>query len=350
MNISIEKLKSEEYSLWDNFLKSSPHSLFFSSSKYKNLLENFLGIEGNYLIAKNDNGKVVGGLPFFVKHSDIGAVVNSLPFYGSNGGIIEFEGNNNVKSLLYKTFQSELLKIKVLSTTLISSPFEKDLSYYTNKVKYVFTEKRIGQITTLPAKGENLNEELMAIFHHKTRNMVRKCLKSEIKIVSEFNDKVLNFLIKVHKENMEAINGIHKPDDFFLKIPKVFEYESDFKIYTAYLNSKPVAALLVFYFNNTVEYFTPVIKSEYRNLQPMSGLIFKAMTDAVNKNYKYWNFGGTWLTQEGVYRFKKRWGAKDLEYKYFINVLDKSIYETNKKELLEKFSYFFTLPFDQLKK
>ena len=72
--------------------------------------------------------------------------------------------------------------------------------------------------------------------------------------------------------------------------------------------NKVIAALLVFLYNQPAEYYTPVILNEYRPLQPMSGLIYQAMQEAITCGMKWWNWGGTWKSQDGVYRFKKSWG------------------------------------------
>ena len=137
-------------------------------------------------------------------------------------------------------------------------------------------------------------------------------------------------------------------NDLPKEIETFFEEGKDYKIYIAKKEGKKIAALLLFYYNKTVEYFTPVIESEYRSLQPMSVLIYQAMIDASIKGFKYWNWGGTWKSQEGVFRFKNRWNTKNIEYKYYIRINNKKIYQSSKSELLSEYPDFFVLPFDKL--
>ena len=66
---------------------------------------------------------------------------------------------------------------------------------------------------------------------------------------------------------------------------------NDWSVFTAFHDGCPVAALLLFYFNKTVEYFTPVTVHEYRNFQPMSLIVFEAMRDAINRGMTNWNWG-----------------------------------------------------------
>ena len=49
----------------------------------------------------------------------------------------------------------------------------------------------------------------------------------------------------------------------------------------------------------------PVVNSEARSLQPTSAIIYFAMNDTRERGFKLWNWGGTWASQDGVYKFKK---------------------------------------------
>jgi lipid II:glycine glycyltransferase (peptidoglycan interpeptide bridge formation enzyme) len=106
-----------------------------------------------------------------------------------------------------------------------------------------------------------------------------------------------------------------------------------------------VAALLLFYLNKVVEYFTPVVDVQYRTLQPLSLLIHHAMLDAISRGCRWWNWGGTWAEQEGVYRFKKRWGTNDYPYKYFTSVYDPTVLSLPPRQLLHEYPYFYVFPF-----
>ena len=84
-------------------------------------------------------------------------------------------------------------------------------------------------------------------------------------------------------------------------------------------------------------------------MQPLTHLIFKAMKDAViYKKSKYWNWGGTWLNgQEGVYRFKKKFGAVDFKYKYHIyaNKDLKSLSDKKIKDISNNLPYYYLRPY-----
>ena len=187
---------------------------------------------------------------------------------------------------------------------------------------------------------------LMASFHQKTRNMVRKAEKVGVQISVE--NEMLDFVHEIHAQNMQTIGGIAKAKKFFSLVPKYFKPTEGFKIYVARIGGDPVAAVLLFYFNKTVEYFTPVIRGDARDTQALSGVIFRAMCDASRAGFRLWNWGGTWATQEGVYLFKKRWAARELQYRYFVKLYDKSLTRHSRDEILAQYPNFYVLPFSML--
>ena len=72
------------------------------------------------------------------------------------------------------------------------------------------------------------------------------------------------------------------------------------------------------------------------------------MADAAARGFTRWNWGGTWLSQEGVYRFKKKWGASERRYRYFITLADASLKRRTAAELAAAYPWYYTLPYDQL--
>ena len=73
------------------------------------------------------------------------------------------------------------------------------------------------------------------------------------------------------------------------------------------------------------------------------------MRDAIKMNYKFWNWGGTWQTQQGVYDFKKKWGAIDMKYQYFTKIINKHLLKLTVSELENQYPHFYTVPYHQLK-
>lgn len=342
--MKIEILKTSDIDL-DKFLTKNENSLIYYSNNYLKFLQVFLKEQPQVIVAK-ERGELVGMLPFMIKRSrKLGNVINSSPFYGSNGGVMAQQFDSLIYRLLLDKFDEIALENNCITSTFITSPFEKANDWLDSNYKFDCKDYRIGQITFLPEKPEMV----MDVLHSKTRNTVRKAMKTIKKIEYENGLNYLDFIFETHKENLTAINGIYKPNDFFNRVVDEFSYGNQLRIYIGFDEfNNPITGLLNLYFNKTIEYFVPVTVSKYRDLQPLSGLIYKAMQDGVQDNYKFWNWGGTWATQGGVYNFKSRWGTSDLDYHYYTKIYNKNIINIKSSELLQEFPYFFVLPFSKL--
>jgi hypothetical protein len=340
--MQISFLTDELEPAYRSFLLEHETTMLSMSLEYRELLRRFLGCRDRYLVALTGE-KIVGALPLFVRENPrFGKVYNSLPFYGGNGAIIG--DDMEIRNTLLDSYHALLDEDGVASGTLITSPFEKDDSLYRSMLPPSFTDYRIGQVTELPSVPSGL----MEMFHHKTRNAIRKGQKSGVKVDWENGEGYLDFLVTTHTENAEKIGIPPKPASFFELVTKCFEYGKQYRVYTALVAGEPVASLLTFYFNKTAEYYTPTIVERYRDLQPMNVIVIEAMTDAVNSGFRFWNWGGTAPTAKGVYDFKKRWGTSDLNYYYFTTIKDEAVRSLRPETLLSEFPYFYVLPFTAL--
>jgi hypothetical protein len=333
----LEILSETFYQEYECFLSNFEESLLYYSVKYKLLLEELLNVKSHYLIAR-DNDKIQAILPLMKKEGPYGTIINSLPYYGSNGGVLSLD--KRYHDFLLQEY-TKLIQL-VAGATYINNP----LNFTSLPLDYDILDQRIGQWTPIEYNN-NIEEQIMSSYHGKTRNLVRKAIKLNIKV--NIDNSQIDFLYSTHHENITSIGGKAKEQKFFNLLETYFEAGKDYNIYIATFEGKRIGALLLFYYNKTVEYFTPAVLTEYRNYQPTSLLIYQAMIDASKQKYSWWNWGGTWLTQDGVYHFKKRFGAIDKKYNYYIKVNNKEIYYATKKELLSQYNNFYVLPFNQLK-
>jgi hypothetical protein len=346
MKIAILNKEFEEK--YEKFLLSQKNSLFYASSKYRFFLKELLQSKDVYFLAIDEQNNIRGILPAFLKeNSKTGNVLNSLPFYGSNGGIIAQNDEENIKIALINAFNEFAELNNCVSTTIITSPLEENIDFYEKRVLYKYKDARIGQLINMADIEEPFEDNFLGLIESTARRNIKKAVNSSVTV--KIDNAAFEFLENCHIENMSTIGGSIKSHMFFSLIPKYFEAEMDYNIYVAEKDGENIAALLVFYFNKTVEYFTPVISEAYRSDQPLALIVKTAIIDAKERNFEWWNWGGTWLTQDGVYKFKKKWGTQDKPYFYYTKIFDDKILNMTKETLLSEYPYFFVLPFWSLK-
>jgi len=343
----VELLNEDDLQAWDDYAGTHERSLFNSSYQFRNFLLRLLpkGSIPYYFVAK-EYGQVVGILPSFICNGPFGPVMNSLPWFGSNPGVLA--DYDEVKINLLSAMMKAAEWTKCITATFISRPFE-DVDLYDiffDQYDHV-VDKRVGTVTTLPdyAYRADFDKQLMAKIHQKTRNQIRKSLRFS----NGREDKgCMKELAEMHRVNMFAMKAPVKKMEFDI-ISKAFKYGDNYRLYNATIGGESVAALLLKYFNKTVDYMTPAIKVEYRHLDPLHGLIYQAMTDAAKAGYKYWNWGGTTIPgMESVLHFKQRFGGESQNYTYYTRILRQIPKGTTKQELLKGYPYFYVIPFRQI--
>lgn len=327
---------------YENFILNHQNSMMYHSIKYFYFLKGLIKAKPLCIVSRN-YGKIDGVLPIMYKDGKFGRVLNSLPYYGSNGSVLTT--SEQTTDLVLKLYDQISNDSKVAASTIITNPF--DTNSIIDKIDFTHKDYRIGQFTDIEF-SENHREKLLKKFHYKTRNAIRKALKHNVNVDIDYSK--LNLLNQLHKDNMESIGGMAKDSVIIDHIKQTYNENEDYKVYIAKYKNKIVAGLLVFYFKETVEYYMPVINSEFRNLQALSLLIFEAMTEASKLGLKNWNWGGTWESQKGLYSFKKKWGTLQKKYYYLTKLNNNEIYKLDEDTLLSEYSNFYVLPFKNLLK
>jgi len=339
--------------LYKDVLNSSEHALFNHSERYQEFLRRLMpGCEHSCLVAMEDDAPVAA-LPLMVRQGPFGPVANSLPFYGSHGGIISTEQASEAsRRALVDAFHQRNAAMGVSWATLITNPLAPDNVVSDRPPSY--RDERIGQFTPLPsgASRAEVEESLLAQCHQKTRNLIRKGLKAGYRISHDPSREAMEELAALHLENMSAIGGLAKSKGVFQAIRDVFEYDVDYRVYRAEtVDGECASLMLVFYFKGFVEYFTPCVAEQHRSGQPLSALILTAMADAaIERGSEWWNWGGTWLSQDGVYHFKSRWGTQDRRYEYLVWAYQNApaLDKLDRSVLAREYPLFYTLPYQLL--
>ena len=350
--IEISLLKKNEEHEYTEMLHKSNESMFFQTIPYRDLLEEFLSVKSYFIVAKK-SGRVVAAIPAYIKENkEYGNVMNSSPFIGSNGGFIvdsrlDYLEKREIKKKLLKRYNELAVEKNCVLSTIITSPFDRDILFYEDNLDYKFRDYRIGYIKGFDMCFNNQEELLLRTVEKRCRNSITRSKKNlELEDSDDFKD-----LFELHKKNMGG-KGAFKPFRFFELVKKHFK-EGEYELSYALMNGKRIAGLLVFYFKDTVEYFTPAFDIEYKKEQATSFLIYEAMEKSIEKGFKYWNFGGTTLpSQRDVAYFKKSWGSDEYPY-YYYTIKHQEIDEImnlKAEEILEKYKWFYVLPFNELRR
>jgi hypothetical protein len=351
--ITVRPLRLGDAARYSAFLARDPGNLVYASPPFLAFLERVTQGTARVLLAERD-GDIIGALPYLQQTAPgIGPIVNSLPWYGSHGGCYLERSDpqaDAIREALLRCFVGELEELAPLSATMILLPAENSREpLYRRLLQPVIDDRRIGQITELPKAGAALEQRLAMCFRQKTRNLVRKGLKQGF--VEQVIDEswAWDFLWQTHTANIEALGGKAKPRAHFEALRRTLPSEMR-RLSVALDGDRPVAALLLLSFGATVEYVTPAIDVRERSRQPLSFLIWKGMIEAIGAGRHFWNWGGTWIGQQSLHRFKAGFGATDRSYTYLVRASAEGIARLRevKPELSGLFPYFYVFPYAAL--
>lgn len=337
--IEVAPLSAQAVPAYRDFVARMPGALVYHSLAYRDLLIDHLGCRQEYLVA-TDGPSVRGVLPLLWTGDDSARVYNSLPFYGSHGSVLA--DDPEAEAALISAYDERATATGTLAATMISNPF---IARQPPTPAHNLTDERISQVTDLPEPpGE---EAVLDFIESSARRNVLKARRAGIVATSDAGQ--LPAVGAIHRENIEALGGRPKDPGFFDAVPRHFDAGTEFDVHVALLDNEMVAGLLVFYFGGTVEYFTPAVHHDHRSDQPLALLLVEAMVTATRRGCRRWNWGGTWTSQDGVFRFKRKWGARDRRYRYYVQLNDESLLETSTDELQARFGHFYIVPFSALR-
>lgn len=335
--IDVDTLDAASEPAYRDFVARTPGALVYHSLAYRDLLVDHLGCRYEYLVA-TDGGDVRGVLPLMWTGHDGARVYNSLPFYGSHGSVLT-SGPEEAAALI-AAYDERATAEETLAATMVANPFAEARP---PEPAHNLTDDRISQVTDLPAN----EDALLELIESSARRNVRKARRRGI--VATTDATRLPTVAEIHRDNIHALGGRAKELSFFEAVPRHFEAGHEFEVHVALLDDEVVAGLLVFLFNGTVEYFTPAVHHDHRSQQPLALLLVEAMTAAAQRGCRRWNWGGTWTSQDGVYRFKRKWGAHDGRYRYYVQLNDESLLDATPEELRARFGDFYVVPFSALR-
>jgi Acetyltransferase (GNAT) domain len=334
--VSLTEADAERYRM---FYRRAADCMIYYSWDYRRLMEALLGCTPHYLAAEDSGGDLRAILPLMASEGPYGTVYNSLPFFGSHGGVIGERGEP--ERMLWRSLSELADAPGVAAATVIMHPLRMDEPPF----RHDLTDERIGQITNLEgaADAQSLRMRIAASARYDVR------LAERAGVTVAIDNGAFAALQAMHDERLAALGGLAKPAAFFTLVPRIFSPGEDFDLYVAHQEGQLLAALLVLYGGGIAEYFVPAVRPEHRSSQPTAAILFRAMQDATSRGCRLWNWGGTWLTQEGVMRFKRNWGATDYPYRYYTRVGNPALFDASKDELLAAYAGFYVLPFDKLK-
>lgn len=169
-------------------------------------------------------------------------------------------------------------------------------------------------------------ELIMANMDGKNRNMVRKAIKNNVKIIKKDITEYDDFL-SMYNETMKK-NGA---DDYYIFDRAYFESLIDLKdnafiLYAIYENM-PISASIMYFNDRYMHYHLSGSRTEFRKYSPSNLLLYEAACIASQMGIKKFHLGGGMSPNDSLFGFKKQFNKNG--YAKFVvgrTIFDKKAY------------------------
>ena len=299
--IEVSKDSKEE---WDEYISSHPHSTFYHQFGWRDVVEETYGHKPIYLAAI-ENDKIVGVFPIFLmKNLIFGKRLISIPF-SSYGGPL---ANNDYtyKHLIKKGKEiatetnSKFLEIR--ANPNIEQPFQEDF----DKPSHGF----VTFIMDLSMGKENIWKNM----NKKRRNAIRNSRKNGLSIVDDHTS--LENFYDIYSRNVKRLGTPVHSKKFFRNIMRHFV--KGYKIFNVKKESVVIASSFLLLFKKEVISGWAGALDEYLHYNPNDFMYWKIIEHFCDSGFERFDFGRATIGT-GVYNFKKKWKANEinLDYMYY---------------------------------
>lgn len=327
-------------------------AMFYQSPFWLEILKETLRLPVRILCTW-EGDRLRAAVPFMISPGgSSGPVINTLPFFGSIGGMVSDRVGAEEEIHLTSLLQALVRKARSVDATslnVICRPGHPLEHLYREILNPDFEDSRTTYVLDLPTGSRDSEEILMQGFAGRTRTAIRKAMKHRFEVAKTADPRDAEDLYILHCQNIDAVGGIRKPRSFMEAVRSRLG-RGCAELWVVKSDGDVIAGALFFVFRETAEYYMTGLSPSFRQCQPLSLLVYEAMKDFVARGIRFFNFGGTWPTQEGLRRFKSGWGARPLPYHYFVksgSSLD-SLLKWSAPRIFARYPYFYVIPYRSL--
>ena len=296
--------------------------------------------------AWSEAGELLAALPGMLHRSQGRSCYNSLPFFGPNAGVLAAAH----EPVLYAELAAALTRAAVerarsegaLSAVFYSAfnPGRRALPNPELDSLRPVVIARTTLFTALTAEGTKWPQDI--------RYDIRKAEKAGVAVEPAIRAEDLDAVYALYRRNCEDNGTPLKPRECLESLLRAGPERA--AAYSARLDGKLIAALLVLKGPRTASYYLPCSDPEHRGLQAGTLLADRACRDAMSAGLEYWNWEGSPGRDSGVYKFKRKWNAEEIPYEISVVRLAETaaLRELGSRGLAEAFPFYFVYPYSEL--
>jgi FemAB-related protein (PEP-CTERM system-associated) len=299
MSISVKPFQDSDAPAWDAFVYAHPHGSPFHLTAWKLVIQQTFPYQPRYLLARDASGAIRGVLPLFLVDTFLtGKVLISSPF-AVYGGILA--ADTPTLHALGAELRS-FAEAEAVQYAELRNAWPEQCLGFTPIDRYVTFTKPLAPTAT--------DDDLLATVSKKTRNMVRKSLKSPF---SSRSTTSLDHFYRLLVNNYRRLGTPVFPRAFFARIQQHFAASVDIR--EILIERDVAAAALNFYFRDSMHTYYAASDPNFLAHAPNNFMYFDFLRWAGNAGFAEFDFGRS-KKDTGTFEFKRHWGTVMRELPY----------------------------------
>lgn len=248
-----------------------------------------------YVVMENDIAKE----PFFSGYLNEGEYLDWTTPYGYGGPLVEGQLWDSFASQLIEELTRYAADNHIVTQFLRFHPLLGNQKNFEDVMDVVYLKKTIYMDTS--------DEDTIFLnMTSKNRNMVRKAIKNDIKIVTDHGERLKEFQ-RVYEATMER----HQAESYYYFEESYYQFlmthmKKNTVFFYAEFQGQVVSASIFFYNDRYMHYHLSGTLPQHRNLAAANLLLDEAAKWAAGRGIKCLHLGGGVANEDSLYAFKKQ--------------------------------------------
>jgi hypothetical protein len=322
-----------DHKLFDLYLEiTSQKDIFFD---YEYLVVNDNHENGNTFIALFHNQNQILASYAFVKRSFIHkneSLFDLITPY-EYGGVLIHSGGNSAFIKFKTAFEGYCNENDIITDFQRVDPFINDqVERYAEEIDLNLINENIY------VDLKESEEKIFSNFHKNNRRDVRYAIRNGVTIESHApSKKSINIFYNIYKETMEGkdANQFYYFNESYFKALETISPDK-LSVFIAYnKDNVPISSALILKKADYCHYHLSGTNRDYAKLCGNNLLLYKVISIMKKKGKEYFHLGGAAKSQEGLYRFKKKFSKKTIPYYIVKRVFNNYLYNQINQDLIK---------------
>lgn len=297
MPITVRDIEPGDFPAWDEFVTAHPQGSPFHLIAWKKTIEEVFRYRPQYLAAF-DGSTIAGALPLFLVSNWItGKALISTPFSVYGGALASSDESRAALSEYVEKFARAL---DVQYVELRNTDPGQRLGY-----------SSVDRYVTFRGPVSADEEAVLQSIPRKTRRIVRKSLEHPYSVHVQKED--IRIFEDLYSRSLRRLGTPAFPRKHFRILLKHFGDSANIR--EIWLEGKPVAAVLSFYFRDQVLPYYGAADEHYNAQAPTTFMYYDLMRWAGQNGYRTFDFGRSKIDSASGH-FKSHWGLVETPLPY----------------------------------